>query len=71
MTEQPYFSVGQVAEKFRISPRIISTLFYTGKFRGDLCPVIAGRRMIPGFYLDDMERILRREGFLPLERGNR
>jgi len=64
MVKQTFISVGQAAAKFKISPRVIATLFYTRKFRDDLCPVVAGRRLIPADYLPEIERVLCREGKL-------
>jgi len=64
---ETYLSVGQAAERFKVSPRILTEFFYQRRFRDDLCPVIAGRRLIPVDYLPEIERVLRREGKLPME----
>ena len=55
-------SVGEVARKLKARPQDISDLFYKRKLRDDLCPIIAGRRLIPPDYLDVIRWALKREG---------
>ena len=59
--------VSDVARSLGASPRDISDLFYRREFRDDLCPVMAGRRMIPEDYVDMIAMGLRRHGKLPRE----
>ena len=58
-TVQNYFSVSEVARKLGVTPRSISDLFYQRELRDDLCPIIAGRRLIPESYLPQIEAVLR------------
>jgi hypothetical protein len=48
-----------------ISAKDISVLFYGGALRDDLCPVVAGRRLIPLNYVATIAAALRRRGKLP------
>jgi hypothetical protein len=59
-----YISVGDAARRFgpRIKPAQISQLFYERLLRDDLCPVVAGRRLIPLDYLPIIAAALRRKG---------
>jgi hypothetical protein len=59
MAARIYMSVGDVAERMGIEPRVISDLLYTRKLSIDRCPVVAGRRLIPCDYLPKIERVLR------------
>ena len=63
-----YLSVGETARRIGrgIIPKDISTLFYQGFLRDDLCPVVAGRRLIPETYVPMIEMVLRRRGRLPI-----
>ena len=66
-----YFSVSEVARRLDVPPREISDLFYRRELRDDLCPIIAGRRLIPELYIVEIEAALRRRGRLaqPLAQG--
>ncbi len=55
-------SVGEAASRLDARRRDLSILFYQGEFRDDLCPVVAGRRVIPENYLPMIEAALRRRG---------
>jgi len=48
-----------------VRPEDISILFYRRKLRDDLCPIVAGRRMIPESYLPEIAAALRKAGKLP------
>ena len=48
----------------------ISALFYKRKLRDDLCPIVAGRRLIPLDYIDQIRLALRRQG-RPMSNGKR
>lgn len=58
----PYLCVSDVARRLGARPRDISELFYRRLLRDDLCPILAGRRLIPEEYLDIIEMVLKREG---------
>jgi hypothetical protein len=53
-------SVSEVARRIGATPRDISDLFYRRELRDDLCPIVAGRRLIPESYVEDIEGALRR-----------
>ena len=57
-----HLSVSEVARRLGANPRDISDLFYRRRLRDDLCPIIAGRRLIPEDYLDMIQAELRRSG---------
>lgn len=57
-----YLTVSEVARRHRIPPRRISDLFYQRKLDDDVCPVVAGRRLIPVEYLPVVEAALRSRG---------
>jgi hypothetical protein len=58
----PYLSVSEAARRLGARPRDISDLFYQRVLRDDLCPITAGRRMIPVDYLDCIVQALKRSG---------
>ncbi len=58
-------SVSEVARRLSVRPREISDLFYARELRDDLCPIIAGRRLIPEECIPVIERVLRQRGLLP------
>ena len=62
-------SVSDVARRLGAKPKDISDLFYKRELRDDLCPVVAGRRLIPESYLDQIEAALRRNGRIVRGRG--
>jgi hypothetical protein len=55
-------SVGQVAYKLQVRPDQISNLFYKRFLRDDLCPIVAGRRLIPPNYVPVIAAALRQRG---------
>ncbi len=55
-------SVSEAARRLGARPRDISDLFYRRELRDDLCPIVAGRRLIPASYLDTIAAALRRRG---------
>jgi len=55
-------SVSEVARRLGANPKDISDLFYSRKLRDDLCPIVAGRRLIPENYLDVIRMALKRAG---------
>ena len=59
-------SVSDIARRLGASPRDISDLFYRRELRDDICPIVAGRRLIPESYIPQIEAALRR--FKPLHR---
>ena len=57
-----HLSVSEVARRLEARPRDISDLFYRRALRDDLCPIVAGRRLIPEDYLDVIAMVLKRAG---------
>jgi len=55
-------SVSEVARRLGARPRDISDLFYQRLLRDDLCPIVAGRRLVPESYLDVVRMVLVRNG---------
>ncbi len=55
-------SVSEVARQIEAVPRDISDLFYQRALRDDLCPIVAGRRLIPESYVSEIATALRRHG---------
>jgi len=55
-------SVSQAAERIGARPKDISDLFYIRKLSGKICPIVAGRRIIPENYLDTIKEILKQNG---------
>jgi hypothetical protein len=53
-------SVSEVARRIGAAPRDISDLFYRRELRDDLCPIVAGRRLIPTSYIDQVAMALKR-----------
>lgn len=60
-----FISVSDAARQLGVNPRAISDLFYHRQLRDDLCPIVAGRRIIPTDYIDMIRAALRRAGKLP------
>ena len=63
-----FLSVGQTAKAIGAGARPcdITNLFYKGRLREDLCPIVGGRRLIPRDYVDQIAAVLRRAGKLPV-----
>ena len=57
-----YLSVSEAARRLGAKPKNISDLFYRRALRDDLCPIVAGRRLIPENYLGMIELALKRAG---------
>ena len=57
-----HLSVSEAARLLKARPRDISDLFYRRRLRDDLCPIIAGRRLIPQEYMEIIAIELRRSG---------
>ena len=55
-------SVSEVARRIGAKPKDISDLFYRRELRDDLCPIVAGRRLIPESYIDVIDMVLKRHG---------
>lgn len=55
-------SVSEAARRLGARPKDISDLFYRRELRDDLCPIIAGRRIIPESYLAMIDMALKRHG---------
>lgn len=56
-----YLSVSEAARRLMARPKDISDLFYRRRLRDDLCPIVAGRRLIPEDYVDCIAQVLKRE----------
>ena len=59
-------AAGELREQLRqdVRPRWISTLFYDRELRDDICPIVAGRRLIPRTYLPMIAQAIRRRGWI-------
>lgn len=57
---EAYLSVSEVARMLGTRPKDISDLLYQRELRDDLCPIVAGRRLIPETYVDEIAAALRR-----------
>jgi hypothetical protein len=57
-----YLSVSEVARRLGAKPKDISDLLYRRAVRDDLCPIVAGRRLIPEHCLSVIEMALKRAG---------
>lgn len=62
-------SVSEAARRLGAKPKDISDLFYRRELRDDLCPIIAGRRVILEGYLDAIRSALKRKGRRVSERN--
>ena len=60
-------SVGDVARELDVRPSRVTQLFYERRLRDDLCPIVAGRRLIPPSYVPIIAMELRRKGVLVRE----
>jgi hypothetical protein len=60
-----YLLVSDVARRLGVAPRAISDLFYSRRLSDGLCPIVGGRRLIPPYYLNEIEAALRASGRLP------
>lgn len=58
----PQLSVSDAVRRIGTRPRDIGDFFYGRKLRDDLCPIVAGSRVIPEEYLPQIEQALRRLG---------
>lgn len=57
-----YVAVGEAAKRVGGRAPDITALFYRGRLRDDLCPVVGGRRLIPIGYLEQIRLALKRAG---------
>jgi hypothetical protein len=64
-----HLSVSEAARLLKARPRDISDLFYRRRLRDDLCPIVAGRRLIPEECVEMIAAELRRAG-LPCDDGH-
>jgi len=55
-------SVSEVARRLGANPKDVSDLFYRRRLRDDLCPIVAGRRLIPEDYVGIVATALKRAG---------
>lgn len=54
-----FLSVSEAARRLGVRPKDISDAFYQRRLRDDLCPIIAGRRLIPDDYLEQIAHTLK------------
>jgi hypothetical protein len=57
----PFYSITELADKFGVSPKRISDLFFRRELDPTKCIVKAGRKLIPENYLPQVERALKRQ----------
>lgn len=55
-------SVSEAARRLGARPKDISDLLYQRELRDDICPIIAGRRIISESYLPVIRMVLKRHG---------
>ena len=55
-----FLFVGAVAARLNVSPHVVSYLFQMRRLDCNLCPVVAGRRLIPEEYVPEIAREVRR-----------
>jgi hypothetical protein len=65
-----YLSVSEVARRLGANPKDISDLLYRRRLRDDMCPIVAGRRLIHEDFLEFIEMALQRAG-RPVGTGRR
>jgi hypothetical protein len=53
------FGVGEAARRANVRPQVLTNLFYRGVLDGRVCPVVAGRRVIPAEYLPVLLSVVR------------
>ena len=54
--------VSDAARRLGVRPAQITQLFYERRLRDDLCPIVAGRRLISAEYIAVIAMELRRKG---------
>ncbi len=59
-----YLSVSDAARELGAKPKHISDLLYQRELRDDLCPIVAGRRLIPRRYLPEILKALIKRGMV-------
>ena len=59
-----YLSVSDAARELGVKPKHISDLLYQRELRDDLCPIVAGRRLIPRGYLPEILKALIKRGMV-------
>jgi hypothetical protein len=65
-----FLSVGEAARLCNArSPKDVTSLFYRGELRDDICPIVGGRRVIPKEYIPTLEMVLRRKGWIRASNG--
>jgi hypothetical protein len=62
-----FLSVSQVARQVGAKPKVISDLLYQRELRDDLCPIVAGRRLIPRSYVTTIREALIERGLLEIK----
>ena len=64
-----HLSVSEVARRIGARPKDISDQFYRCELRDDLCPIVAGRRLIPESYVEIIDMVLKRHGRTVVDRA--
>jgi hypothetical protein len=57
-----YQTVGEIARRNNVPPRLISDLFYSRRLEDARCPIVSGRRLVPSDYVPEVERVIREAG---------
>ena len=57
-----HLSVSEAARRLGANPKDISDLLYRRQLSDEVCPIVAGRRLIPEDYLDTVRTTLIRHG---------
>jgi hypothetical protein len=70
VVNQTQYTVSEAARQLTdrcgavISPKVITELFYRRVLDDAACPIVGGRRLIPGDYVRVIERALRSRGYI-------
>ena len=66
-----YLSVSEAARMLGVAPKVLSDLLYQRVLSIEVCPLVAGRRLIPRDYLSTVREILRTRQSLPIDSADR
>jgi hypothetical protein len=60
----PDVYISTLARRWGLPPQVLSNLFYRRVLDDTICPVVNGRRVIPGEYVPEIEQVLRDRGLI-------